>query len=131
LAAQNVQEGAEKAKQQLGLAPVPAAAPAPNADPFGDKNQAANGRTRALGDDKGYILTTAVNQLRPTGRRSLQVEVPMSGEVFHFRKLKDHAVLDLQIKRERQPGQTQQATVFGAGLGLWALIAFFTSRRRK
>jgi len=131
LAAQNVQEGAEKAKQQLGLAPVPAAAPAPNADPFGDKNQAANGRTRALGDDKGYILTTAVNQLRPTGRRSLQVEVPMSGEVFHFRKLKDHAVLDLQIKRERQPGQAQQATVFGAGLGLWALIAFFASRRRK
>jgi autotransporter-associated beta strand protein len=131
MAAQFVQEDAEKPRQQLGSAPVPAAAPAPNGDPFGDKNQPANGRTNSLGDDKGYILTTAVNQLRPSGRRSLQVEVPMTGEVFHFRKLKDHAMLDLQIKREPQPGKTQQATVFGAGLGLWALIAFFASKRRK
>jgi hypothetical protein len=36
--------------------------------------------------------------LRPTGRRSLIIAVPTEGEVRHFSKLKDHAVLSIQLK---------------------------------
>ena len=81
--------------------------------------------------DDAAFNTRTVNSLRPTGRRSLQVEVPATGETWHFRKLKDHAVLDLPLKKEWQHGKTGQATAFGCGLGLWGLLAFFSARRRK
>lgn len=81
--------------------------------------------------NSAYVTTTVVNQLRPTGRRSLQVEVPLVGETYHFRKLKDHAVLDLALKRESAPGKVLQQTMFGAGLGAWALMAVIARRRKR
>ncbi len=89
------------------------------------------GAIRAVGVKDGYVTTAAVNQLRPTGRRSLQVEVPLVGETYHFRKLKDHAVLDLALKRESSSAKTFQQTMFGAGLGAWALMALIARRRKS
>lgn len=89
------------------------------------------GTIRAAGVKDGYVTTAAVNQLRPTGRRSLQVEVPLVGETYHFRKLKDHAVLDLSLKPESSSAKTFQQTMFGAGLGAWAVMALIARRRRS
>jgi autotransporter-associated beta strand protein len=82
-----------------------------------------------LGDT--FSTTQLVNQLRPTGRRSLALSVPSAGEVFHFRKLKDHAVIDLTLKHDWPQAKVTQATTFGAGLGLWALAALVMGRRTK
>lgn len=79
----------------------------------------------------GDVATQAVNQLRPTGRRSLDLVLPEGGVSFHFRKLKDHAVLDLALTKEWQPGTQRQLTVFSAGLGAWGLLAFIAARRRR
>ena len=89
------------------------------------------GAIRTASVQEGYITTANVNQLRPTGRRSLQVEVPLVGETYHFRKLKDHAVLDLTLKPQRSSTKTFQQTMFGAGLGAWALMALIARRRRS
>ncbi len=134
-AAAIIAEDAQKARKQMGMpglaaeapppAPMPAAAPAAAADPFA-KSGSNPADTGSLG-----LATQAVNQLRPTGRRSLQVEVPLTGEVFHFRKLKDHAVLDLALKHPWPEEKKSQATVFGLGLGVWCLLAWFASRRRR
>ncbi|MBL9145600.1 MAG: autotransporter-associated beta strand repeat-containing protein [Verrucomicrobiaceae bacterium] len=89
------------------------------------------GAIRATGVKDGYVTTAAVNQLRPTGRRSLQVEVPLVGETYHFRKLKDHAVLDLTLKPQSSSAKRVQQTMFGAGLGAWALMALIARRRKS
>lgn len=89
------------------------------------------GAIRAAAIQDGYVTTAAVNQLRPTGRRSLQVEVPLAGETYHFRKLKDHAVLDLVMKKESTGEKTMQTTLFGTGLGVWALMSMMAARLRK
>ncbi|MDB6075584.1 MAG: hypothetical protein JWO89_3224, partial [Verrucomicrobiaceae bacterium] len=140
-----IAEGADRARKQLGAGapaarlslPAPAAPPPPPGQLMGGwadgvANRAAiEGLKAAAADDNRNPTTQAVNQLRPTGRHSLQVEVPSSGETWHFRKLKDHAVLDLPLKQEWAEGKTTQATVFGLGLGAWGFLAFFTARRRK
>jgi autotransporter-associated beta strand protein len=89
------------------------------------------GAIRATGVKDAYVTTAAVNQLRPTGRRSLQVEVPLVGETYHFRKLKDHAVLDLIMKKESTGEKTMQSMFFSAGLGAWALMSLIAAKRRK
>ena len=80
---------------------------------------------------QAFLTTQSVNQLRPTGRRSLKVDVPLAGEVWHFRKLKDHAVLALTLKPDAQDDRSTQALVFGLGLALWGLLAFVSSRFAK
>ncbi|TLD72816.1 hypothetical protein FEM03_01725 [Phragmitibacter flavus] len=37
------------------------------------------------------------SQLKPVGRVSLRIEVPLEGKVYHFSKLKDHALLELDV----------------------------------
>ena len=61
----------------------------------------------------------------------MQVEVPLVGATYHFRKLKDHAALDLALKRESSPGKVLQQTMFGVGMGAWALMAVIARRRKK
>ena len=138
-----IAEDGDKARKQMGLPaakapssalaadapaapPLPAApaAPASAADPFARPAEAPE-------IDSGHLTTQAVNQLRPTGRRSLQIEVPLTGKTFHFRKLKDHAVLDLTLKHPWQEGKAEQATAFGIGLGIWGVLVLFCGRRRK
>lgn len=53
-------------------------------------------------------------QLKPVGRVSLAVEVPLEGKVYHFRKLKDHALIEMDVK---QPLSARQASA------LWLLVA--------
>ncbi|HYF37040.1 MAG TPA: hypothetical protein VD994_17205, partial [Prosthecobacter sp.] len=72
----------------------------------------------------GGVTAQTVESLRPTGRRSLALEVPQQGEARHFSKLKDHAVLELKIGRPWEPKRTRSAWI----LGLGALVLLGWSR---
>lgn len=69
------------------------------------------------------ILTRAQSAefLRPTGRRSLMIDVPVEGEVRHFTKLKDHAVLELDLDEPWQAGTTSNLIWLGLALALWGV----------
>ncbi|RBP47419.1 hypothetical protein DES53_101216 [Roseimicrobium gellanilyticum] len=58
---------------------------------------------RGWEDPVPVVMTTP--QLKPQGRVSLPVEVPLTGTVYHFRKLKDHATLELDIDKPLEPGR--------------------------
>ena len=55
----------------------------------------------------------ATPQLKPVGRVSLAVEVPLEGTVHHFRKLKDHALIELTVIKPMESNQTS---------ALWMLL---------
>ncbi len=55
----------------------------------------------------------ATPQLKPVGRVSLAVEVPLEGTVHHFRKLKDHALIELTVIKPMESRQTS---------ALWMLL---------
>ena len=137
IASGGVNFGAAAAKSAMdvaaALAPAPPAAPA---DPFASPKPAAAKRAKAVEVPRVKFTpvapeTKAVSQLRPTGRRSLEVEVPLTGEVWHFRKLKDHAVLDLNLRQDAAENKRSQTKFFGFGLLIWGLLAYVSSRHRK
>ncbi len=80
-------------------------------------------------DDVGLIksgagtltLAQSAEFLRPTGRRSLMIEVPADGEVRHFTKLKDHAVLELDLHEPWQAGKMSNLIWLGLALALWGV----------
>jgi hypothetical protein len=80
-------------------------------------------------DDVGLIksgagtltLAQSAEFLRPTGRRSLMIDVPADGEVRHFTKLKDHAVLELEIDEPWQAGTTSNLIWLGLALAVWGV----------
>lgn len=55
----------------------------------------------------------------------------MEGRAWHFRKLRDHAVLELTLKREWRPSEYGRAIAFASALALWALIVWLLRRRRR
>lgn len=71
------------------------------------------------------------SQLRVTGRRSLMIDVPADGTAYHFRKLKDHAVLELKLRRAWTDDQRRAASWLGAGLGAYLLGVIVARRRRR
>lgn len=65
------------------------------------------------------LLVQSVESLRPTGRRSLNLDVPTNGSVMHFTKLKDHALIELKLKPEHTSSQTGSLWIFGFALAGW------------
>ena len=49
------------------------------------------------------------------------IEVPADGEVRHFTKLKDHAVLELDLDEPWQQGTTSNLIWLGLALALWGV----------
>ena len=89
-------------------------------------NSVSEGWEESVSASSGYVTP----QLKPQGRVSLPVEVPLSGSVYHFRKLKDHASLELDIDEPMEPRRKAAlywllaGSVVLAGMALWG-------RRRK
>jgi autotransporter-associated beta strand protein len=92
----------------------------------------------ALKPDNGRLTGTADEavlgdvpppQLKPVGRVSLAVEVPLEGTVHHFRKLKDHAKLDLTIAKPMEARQTNALWTLIIGLSVVAAISLIKKIR--
>ena len=75
--------------------------------------------------------TQVQSQLRPTGKRSILLDVPLTGTVYHFRKLKDHAVLQLELSKVTNSDDKQRAWIFGGGLAFLGLVWLIGNRREK
>jgi autotransporter-associated beta strand protein len=101
--------------------PATAAVPAPAASPP-PVNEADN-------KPENLQVTQALSQLRPTGRRSLSIDIPTAGNTLHFRKLKDHAVLELALIRPQQATQRQQLWTFLSGLSAVGLLWYLGRRK--
>lgn len=111
---------------------VPSAAPA---DPFAaPRSQGpaayASGDLRrdgaaALVREEEAMMAQTLESLRPTGRRSLELELPQEGTARHFSKIKDHAVLELRLDRPWSRREVSSAWVLGLGIllaGGWAWL---------
>lgn len=99
-----------------------AAAAAP-ADPFAST---ANGVA-----PQDPFAPAQAQQLKPAGRLSLPVDVPLSGTVYHFRKLKDHATVEMKISRPWEPARTASLWSLVAGLAVLASVEAILRARRK
>lgn len=111
--------------------------PAPSAPASRTATKTEAGAARLAVGERGrtserFGLEAQVSsQLRATGRRSLMIDVPADGSAYHFRKLKDHAVLELNLRRAWADDQRSAAAWFGAGLGAYLLCAIIARRRRR
>lgn len=104
--------------------PVPAAPAA--ADPF------AATASGTAPQDPFAPQQPPSQQLKPAGRLSLPVDVPLSGTVYHFRKLKDHATVEMEISRPWEPARTASLWSLVAGLaGLVSIEALLRARRKR
>lgn len=136
------------AKPEPALAADPFAAPAAAAPPpmpakamklpaAADAKKKAREEGRKSdsdGDDKstlGLVLAQTVESLRPTGRRALEITLPMDGSVHHFSKLKDHAVLKIEIERVGDARTSSRLLCLVIGLVLWAVAWWWTARREE
>jgi autotransporter-associated beta strand protein len=117
----------EAAKRNLTvnsvITPLPAkprstamgAVPTPNAPVVG--------RLFGSNDEMPFADAATTPQLKPVGRVSLAVEVPLEGTVHHFRKLKDHAKLDLKIDKPMDARQSGALWTLVVGIVLLMLIS--------
>ena len=93
-------------------------------------NMAKAGNGRLYGTvDEAVFADAPPPQLKPVGRVSLAVEVPLEGTVHHFRKLKDHAKLDLTIAKPMEPHQTNALWTLIIGLAVVAVISLIKKLR--
>ncbi len=135
--------------------PLPAAAPAMGSDPFGapasappvagkpveppsrpearaKEDRELDGKAEAsklgLGD---FIPVQSAAALRPTGRRALEITLPMDGTAHHFSKLKDHAMLQVEIERVGDAKTAGRVGFLVIGLLLWLGVWWMTKRKQK
>jgi len=121
-----------------------ATAPAMSADPFGAPAAAmpppppaprkpmeqSVKADLAKDSDDDVIRAQTVAALRPTGRRALEIALPLDGTAHHFSKLKDHAVLSVEIGRLGDSQTTARLLVLSGGLLLWIGVWWWTAKRR-
>ncbi len=74
-------------------------------------------------DELKFGDTATTPQLKSVGRVSLAVDVPLEGTVHHFRKLKDHAKLELTVAKPLDQRQTGALWTLGIGLAILALVS--------
>ena len=74
--------------------------------------QIGNGGNIVVQSQGGVVDVARPQTIRSKGRVSLQVDFPTSGEARHFKKLKDHAQLQLDV------GRVVEASTWKAWIGL-------------
>ncbi len=118
--------------EALGMMAAPPPAPAMGADPFGAPDAPAAMPMAADGPKELVpILAQTVESLRPSGRRALGIELPLDCTAHHFSKLKDHAVLEVAIKRVGDPKTTSRLICLTGGLLLWLGIGWKLKHRSQ
>jgi hypothetical protein len=86
--------------------------------------------TRTMGGDREDADSPAQPQSKPTGRVSLRVDFPTEGQLLHFKKLKENAVLDLWINRPSAFVRWKWAFGFLVIGGALALASAWVEKRR-
>ncbi|MFN0078865.1 MAG: autotransporter-associated beta strand repeat-containing protein [Prosthecobacter sp.] len=131
------------AADPFGAPPAATQPPPPAGKPMelpvsgdGKKQAEAKGerdRDKERGDDKvaNLVLAQTVESLRPTGRRALEIELPMDGTAHHFSKLKDHAVLKVEIERLGDARTTSRLLCLTGGLLLWLGVWWWMARQQS
>jgi len=113
----------------FGAPAAPAAAPPPVLGKPMELPAGADTKAKEqLGD---LILAQTVESLRPTGRRALEITLPMDGTAHHFSKLKDHAVLEIEIERVGDARTTGRVGFLVAGLLSWLGVWWWTTKRKQ
>ena len=79
----------------------------------------------------GEIDKTLAQQLKPVGRVSLAVQVPLEGTVYHFRKLKDHAQIEAKVKQQPDPRTFRALWILAAGALVYATDRLVRRRLEK
>lgn len=97
----------------------PGALPRAAAQPSAEGGRSGETTAQPTVADAESAAAAAISALRPTGRRSLRVEPPAEGAEWHFSKLKDHAILDLRLRRVWTPRQITHTTLLALGLLAW------------
>lgn len=108
----------------------PFSAPAagePMARPDAKAKESQDGRSLD-GAKENVTLAQTVASLRPTGRRALSIDLPLDGTVHHFSKLKDHAVLTVEIERLGDGKTAGRIGFLVAGMLLWLGIGWKTRK---
>lgn len=67
---------------------------------------------------------------RASGKHSLALPLPTGGEAYHFTKLKDHAVVEVELKKAAKTGTKSQWIALGAALLIWFFLARFTRPKK-
>lgn len=106
---------------RFGAANLPGSRPAAG----GDSADRSGFRT----DEEGRNMAITP-QLNPIGRVSLAVDVPLDGVVYHFSKLKDHALIEFTVVKPFSKRQTGVMWVLGVGLILLLLSEVARRGRR-
>lgn len=123
----------------------PAPAPAMAADPFGGR-PTTSAKPETLGDIAQREIVPGSNRgakpaapvipalqtaaLRPTGRHALPVELPVDGVALHFVKLKDNAVVELQLSTPWPAEKLASLIGLASGLLVCGLMAWVGRRWR-
>jgi hypothetical protein len=84
---------------------------------------------RASGVAQEHIAVA--QRLKPVGRVSLAVEVPLDGREFHFSKLKDHAWIEVSLAKPLERRQMHALWMLGGGLLLLAAVEALRRRVRR
>lgn len=82
-------------------------------------------------EDPVPVQLTTTPQLKPQGRVSLPVDVPLNGTVYHFRKLKDHAALELEIDKPLEPQRKVALWILAGGAVVIAGVEWAGRKRRS
>ena len=70
-------------------------------------------------------------QLKPTVRHALDIDLPADGTVHHFSKLKDHAVLEIDLRPLTAPHTTSRLIYLTLGLLLWFILWRWSCKRQQ
>jgi len=109
--------------RELTINQVPKSLAVPSSSPakMAEMPKADDGNAFRKSGTGTLTLAQSAEFLRPTGRRSLMIDVPVDGEVRHFTKLKDHAVLEIYLDKPWQAGTTSNLIWLGLALALWGV----------
>jgi hypothetical protein len=104
---------------------LPAQAQAPGGPNALFKNPGFGDFDTGIGNAANQPITP---QLKTVGRVSLPVEVPLSGTVYHFSKVKDHAALDVTVVKPWEPREKAALWALLIGLALLGAAKFMRGR---
>jgi hypothetical protein len=125
------QTASQSAPKPISAVPPPPAARAKSMEKLAASPAPAPQKAAPVDVEEFEDFLQPTPQLRATGRRSMQVEMPLTANTFHFRKLKDHAVLEVSLTNPASAEQRRRFWIFLGSLAGVGLIWIVGQRKAK